>query len=153
MKQIIYLGFVVNVNYAGRLHFAQVRIPAVHGIPLSNHTNLNTTKSTAEFQKTCNYNVEKSNGNLTIDAELPWYPLCYPFGNNIGPSVGDIVFVLLEAEDSALGIVIGWSGSQMVDQRDRTLNYNNFYYFMESVKDQLSPLSQFNFMEFFGWDI
>ena len=125
MKQIIYLGFVVNVCAAGRLHFAQVRIPAIHGIPLSNDSNLATNKQIAEFQQNCNFNVEKSNGNLTIDAELPWYPLCYAFGTNIGPSVGDVVFVALESEDSALGIVLGWSGSQMVDQRDRQIEYKD----------------------------
>lgn len=125
MKQIMYVGFVVSINNSSYLHFAQVRVPALHGVPLADEElTANDTLST-DFKKSCNYHIEQSNGNLIVDAELPWYPICYPFGNNIGPSVGDIVFVLLESLDSTNGIILGWTGSQMTLQGGKKQNFKS----------------------------
>ena len=127
MKQIMYVGFVVNINKCSYLHFAQVRIPALHGVPLSDGELMFNDALSSGFKESCNYNVTQSNGNLTIDSELPWYPICYPFGSTIGPSVGDVVFVCLESLDSTNGIILGWTGSQMALQNDKKQTFINLF--------------------------
>lgn len=149
MKQIIYLGFVVNVNYNGYLNFAQVRVPALHGIPIS-ESELVADSLTQDFKSTCNYDVAESNGNLTIDEELPWYPLCYSFGNTIGPSPGDVVFVALESVDSAVGIVLGWTGNQMVNQSDKKQDVKSLIEYVRQNTDLLSLVTGFNLSAFMG---
>lgn len=120
MAQIIVVGFVVNLDMIGRPNMAQVRIPSLHGIPVDVFSSIFNTSMNIEVSKKlnkyCNYDNDKSTNMLTIDSDLPWYYICYPYGSNIGPKQGDIVYVILENTDSLDGLIIGWTGSQIVPQ-------------------------------------
>lgn len=119
MAQIIYTGIVINIDYAGHPNMAQIRIPKLHGFPME-ITELSKTAKSSKLSRRlfdyCKYTNDKSNTMLTIDKDLPWFPICYNFGSTIGPVQGDIVYIILENTESIDGLIVGWTGNQMVYQ-------------------------------------
>lgn len=122
----INIGIVIGTNNPAYKDCAKVRIPAIHGIPLSNTQFNKIMTDYAEYlnssyvkingqnssdvnnYKSENFNFKNptanyKNSKIVNDNDIPWYPICYPFGNNIGPKLFDIVYVI----DNSY--VIGWT--------------------------------------------
>ncbi len=119
------IGIVIEVGNPAYEDCAKVRVPALHGLPLpekvfgdtrnrfvsvTGATNLSVNGSKAsevykynlqEFGKSNSSNT--ANNKVIDDKELPWYPICYPIGSNLGPNQFDIVYVL----DNSY--IIGWT--------------------------------------------
>lgn len=112
MAQIIQTGIVVNVDYGGHPDLVQVRVPSIHGMPLNYTGNLNNPFN-ERLKQYCSYLMDISNSMFTIDNDLPWYPICYPFGSKLGPVQGDIVYLIFENTNSLNGLIIGWTGNQI----------------------------------------
>ena len=117
----ISIGIVIGCDNPSHLNCAKVRVPAIHGMPLTNsiyNGMLNTfsgfisesNNSTNRNNSTniTNYKMSKlsnkNNGKVVSDDDIPWYPLCFPFGSTKGPRLFDLVYVLDES------YVIGWTG-------------------------------------------
>jgi hypothetical protein len=118
----INVGYVIecdNPAYEGK---AKVRIPALHGTPLigSTFTNINniyskyipasaSTSNGAHKLSMQDYNINRfgkdDNIKVVTDENVPWYPIIYSFGSNIGPSLFDVVYVL----DNSY--IIGWANN------------------------------------------
>lgn len=134
--QIIHMGFIVELDLAGHQHYARVRIPALHGIPLQKDEAVQSGSSKEIIDKLIlysSYDTSITNSILTIDEDLPWYPICYPFGSNTPPNVGDIVYIIMENTETFSGIIIGWTGRRMVYNSTQfhdmiSVNYKNKRY-------------------------
>jgi len=117
MAQIIQIGIVINVDPGGHPNMAQVRVPNIHGLPISRTDSIigNNPYKQRLFEY-CSYTKDESNSQFTIDNDLPWWPICYSFGSKIGPAVGDIVYIILEGTSGLNGLIVGWSGNQICYQ-------------------------------------
>ena len=120
----INIGIVIGCNNPAYEGKAQVRIPALHGLPLAGSifTNLNnkfskyipTSSNALGIYKHSmeNYNVNKfgTKGNTKVmnDEDIPWYPIISPYGSNVGPNLYDLVYVL---DDS---YVVGWTNQSFM---------------------------------------
>lgn len=117
MAQIVQTGIIINLDYAGHPNMAQIRIPTIHGLPSSYIGNIGVSEFNNPYRdrinKYCSYTKDESNSLFTIDEDLPWFPICYPFGSKMGPSTGDIVYIVLENTQGLNGLIIGWTGNQI----------------------------------------
>ena len=120
MAQIIHTGIVVNIDYAGHPDLVQVRIPILHGIPWDLNTAFATTNDNGSLAirllQNSSYGTDSSTTALTVDKDLPWFPVAYPFGSKIGPVQGDLVYIVMETTESIKGLIVGWTGHQVVYQ-------------------------------------
>lgn len=115
----VLIGIVIECGNPAFEGCAKVRIPELHGLPLTSelynqmrekfkdYAKANT-KNGSNTHSMYEYSIEsfgKSNNTKVVpDYSVPWYPICFPFGSNVGPNQFDIVYVL----DNAY--IIGWSG-------------------------------------------
>jgi hypothetical protein len=128
---IIHTGFVVELDLAAHQHQARVRIPALHGIPIQKEDAIKNSENaiiTDKLITLSSYDISTTNNILTIDEDLPWYPICYPFGTNTPPNVADIVYVIMENTETFSGIVIGWTGRRMVYNSVQSFNISSSSY-------------------------
>jgi hypothetical protein len=113
------IGIVIGADNPAYEGYAQVRIPAIHGIPL---TKTPYHKMEDKYNKYVGKTITASGSNQSIleefalknldnaentkvvsDEGVPWYPIIYPFGSNMGPHINDLVYVLDES------YVVGWA--------------------------------------------
>lgn len=115
---MINIGIVIGCNNPAYEGKAQVRVPNLHGLPLANnvYNKLNSTftkyvpdsesKVSAYKHSMKDFSIamfgDTYNNKVMNDEDIPWYPIIFPFGSNIGPNLYDLVYVL---DDS---YVIGW---------------------------------------------
>lgn len=116
------IGIVIGCDNVAYMNCAKVRIPSIHGIPLtesiydkmlkdfSGYINENSS-SIGNHKRTTNITKYKlnqinstDNSKVVSDDDIPWYPICFPFGSTKGPRLFDLVYVLDES------YVIGWTG-------------------------------------------
>ena len=115
----INIGIVIGCNNPAYEGMAQVRVPAIHGLPLADavFNRLNNLYSkhipnplTAHSIK--GYNKaelgKEGNNKVVPDSDVPWYPVIYPFGSNVGPNLYDLVYVL----DNSY--VVGWTNQSFM---------------------------------------
>lgn len=101
---------------------AQVRIPAIHGMPKSDKyykrvKNSNIAEAIAKA-KMLNINLlgDTSNQYIIIDDEIPWYPICFGFGSKIGPQLGDLVWMQSIGDGNEDFVVMGSTGNIYVPE-------------------------------------
>lgn len=118
----INMGIVIGANNPAYEGCAKVRVPALHGLPLTESKYNEIIDKYSSFLKYSasnivldgenpheihDYNIsnfgKSNNGKVKSDDEIPWYPICYPFGHNVGPNLWDLVYVI---DDS---YVLGWA--------------------------------------------
>lgn len=117
MAQLIETGIVIKVDYINHCDMAQVRIPMIHGVPSTYSGIIGVSDGNSAYRQkindNCSYTKDESNSLFVIDSELPWLPICYPFGSKMGPMPGDLVYVMFENTQSSNGLIMGWTGSQI----------------------------------------
>lgn len=121
------VGIVIGCNNPAYENCAKVRIPALHGLPLTNSV---YTELTTKFKDFISYRTNNivtdgnnshdvtqysitefnrsDNSKVKSDDEIPWYPIIFPFGHNVGPNLWDIVYVI---DDS---YVLGWADKYFI---------------------------------------
>ena len=135
MAQLIETGIVIKVDYINHCDMAQVRIPMIHGVPATYSGIIGVSDGNSSYRQkindNCSYIKDESNSLFVIDSELPWLPICYPFGSKMGPMPGDLVYIVFENTQSSNGLIIGWTGSQIAYNdvvagiKDKNVNSSN----------------------------
>lgn len=122
MSVNLLVGIVIGVMNPKYPCKAQVRIPAIHGMPKSSSyynrvKNSNISKAIAKAKMlNIDYLGDKSNRYITVDNDIPWYPICYSFGSKIGPQLGDVVWMQCIADNNEDFVVMGSTGNIYVPE-------------------------------------
>ena len=86
MSVNLLIGIVIGTMNPRYPCKAQVRIPAIHGMPKSNNyykrvKNSNIAEAIAKAEMLNIDYLTSSNRYVTCDDDIPWYPICYGFGS------------------------------------------------------------------------
>lgn len=116
MNVNLVIGIVIGVDHINYPCKAQVRIPVIHGVPKSASycDNIKNNNISEAVKKANLLNIEyltESNKYITVDDDIPWYPICYPFGSKVGPSLGDLVWLQVVGESNTDLVILGWTGN------------------------------------------
>lgn len=100
----IYKGIVVDTNDPVELDRVKIRVPSLHGFV------------TEEAYGTMDSDVVKK--SRTIDEQLPWASVCYPFGSTSQPEVNQVVWVVFVDGDKNSPVIMGWAGYEYTNDEE-----------------------------------